>query len=132
MKPILPGIWQWSWYSEEKQIDFNGLFLAVGEHRILVDPPPMSEQDKWHCRRGEPVDYIVLTNRDHTRETVALQREFECKLYVPDADAGEMELQADKTYQDGEYYQGVFGPFICTIKSLLENPRCFYSKERGS
>jgi hypothetical protein len=40
MKPLLPGVWQWSWFSEEKQLNFNGLFLTVGEHKILVDPPP--------------------------------------------------------------------------------------------
>ncbi len=42
MKQLLSGIWQWSWFSEEKQIDFNGLFLNVGEHKILIDPPPMT------------------------------------------------------------------------------------------
>ena len=41
MKQILPRIWQWSWFSEEKQLDFNGHLLAIGEHKILVDPPPM-------------------------------------------------------------------------------------------
>lgn len=58
------------------------------------------------CRRGEPVDYILVTNRDHAREAGPLQQEFGCKLYVPDADAGEMELHADKTYKDGELLPG--------------------------
>ena len=40
MKQVLPRIWQWSWFSPEKQLDFNGHLLAVGEHRILIDPPP--------------------------------------------------------------------------------------------
>ena len=44
MKQLLPGIWQWSWFSEDKQLDFNGLFLNVGEHKILVDPPPMTAE----------------------------------------------------------------------------------------
>ena len=35
MKPLLPNIWQWSWFSEEKQLDFNGLYLTVGEHRVV-------------------------------------------------------------------------------------------------
>ena len=45
MKPILQGIATWSWFSEEKQINFNGHLLDVGEHRILVDPPPLSDAD---------------------------------------------------------------------------------------
>ena len=33
MKPLLPGISEWSWFSEEKQIDFNGHFLHINDHR---------------------------------------------------------------------------------------------------
>lgn len=109
MKQLLPGIWQWSWFSEEKQLNFNGLFLAVGEHRVLVDPPPMSAEDLSQVKRGGQVnyvDYIVVTNRDHEREAAACKREFHCLVMVPAADAPEMEIQADKTFQDGELLPG--------------------------
>ena len=45
MKALLPGIWQWSWFSEDKQLDFNGHYLAVGEHHVLIDPPPIDKDD---------------------------------------------------------------------------------------
>lgn len=106
MKPLLPGIWQWAWFSDEKQIHFNGLLLTIGEHKILIDPPPMTVEDKMQCRRGEPVDYILVTNRDHARESGTLKQEFDCKLFVPEADAGEMDVSADKTYKDGELLPG--------------------------
>lgn len=106
MKQVLPGIWQWSWFSEEKQLDFNGLFLSVGEHRILVDPPPMSAADAAEIRRGGPVDYIVLTNRDHEREAARYRKEFQCQVFVPAADAPQMTLDADRTYKDGELLPG--------------------------
>ena len=106
MKQLLPGIWQWSRFSEEKQLDFNGLFLTIGEHRILVDPPPMTSEDLAQSRRGAPIDYIVITNRDHTREAAALQKEFDCQIYVPETDAPEMDLKANKTYRDGELLPG--------------------------
>ena len=67
MKQLLPGIWQWSWFSAEKQLDFNGLFLSVGEHRILIDPPPMTSEASTLIRRQGGVDYIIVTNRDHVR-----------------------------------------------------------------
>ncbi|MCS6287266.1 MAG: hypothetical protein H8K08_17760 [Nitrospira sp.] len=106
MKNILPGIWQWSWFSEEKQIDFNGLFLTVGEHKILVDPPPMTGEASAVVRRNGPVDYIIVTNRDHVRESVAYREEFRCQLHVPELDAPQMELTPTKTYKDGELLVG--------------------------
>lgn len=106
MKQLLPGIWQWSWFSEEKQIDFNGLFLAVGEHKILIDPPPMTGEASSVVLRNGPVDYIIVTNRDHAREAARYQNEFRCQLQVPDADAPQMDLKPTKTFKDGELLTG--------------------------
>jgi len=106
MKQLLPGIWQWSWFSEEKKIDFNGLFLTVGEHRILVDPPPMTAEDLSQIRHGGQVDYIVLTNRDHEREAATCQKEFACQVVVPMADASQMTIKAERTHKDGELLPG--------------------------
>ena len=106
MKQILPGIWQWSWFSEEKKLDFNGLFLTIGEHRILVDPPPMAAEELSQAKRGGQVDYILITNRDHEREAAALQKELHCQVWVPAVDAPQMTVKPDKTYKDGELLAG--------------------------
>ncbi len=106
MKQILPGIWQWSWFSDEKQLDFNGLFLLIGEHKILIDPPPMTAEAREVLRRHEPIDYIIVTNRDHLREAAAYQVELKCQLQVPEADATQMDVTPTKTYKDGELLPG--------------------------
>lgn len=106
MKQLLPGIWQWSWFSDEKKLDFNGLFLTIGEHRVLVDPPPMKPEDVLQVKRGGRVDYILITNRDHLREAVTYKAEFTCQLWLPDADAPQMDVKPDKTYRDGELLPG--------------------------
>ncbi len=106
MKPILPGIATWSWFSEEKQIDFNGHLLDVGEHRILVDPPPLPDADLAQLKSAGRVDYILLTNRDHQRETATYQRALNTRVYVPQADATEMAVTPDKTFVDGELLPG--------------------------
>lgn len=106
MKQILPDIWQWSWFSEEKQLDFNGLFLMVGEHKILIDPPLMTAEARAVVRRHEPIDYIIVTNRDHIREAAVYQAELRCQLWVPEADASQMEVKPTKTYKDGELLPG--------------------------
>ena len=106
MKQLLPGVWQWSWFSQEKQLDFNGLFLTVGEHRVLVDPPPMNADEMAQARHGGQIDYIIITNRDHAREAAAYRKAFTCQVWVPEADAAQMEITPDKTYKDGELLPG--------------------------
>jgi len=106
MKQVLPRIWQWSWFSPEKQLEFNGHLLAVGEHRILIDPPPMDPTDRVQARQGGQIDYIIITNRDHEREVETLRNEFQCQVLVPERDAGEMSIQPTKTYADGELLPG--------------------------
>lgn len=106
MKQLLPGIWQWSWFSEEKQLDFNGLFLAVGEHKIVIDPPPMTAEASTLIRRQGALDYIIVTNRDHLRQAATYQAEFRCQLQVPEVDASQMDVKPTKTYKDGELLPG--------------------------
>ena len=106
MKPILPGIATWSWFSEEKQLNFNGHLLDVGEHRILVDPPPLSDDDLSKLSNAGQVDYILLTNRDHQRESAAYKDALNTRVYVPQADAQEMSVTPDKTFVDGELLPG--------------------------
>ncbi len=106
MKPIAPGIQQWSCFSQDKQLDFNGLLLTVNDHCILVDPPPMEAADRVLVLNAPSVDYILLTNRDHVREAEACRRDFNAKVYAPAADAPLMEIAVDKTYQDGELLPG--------------------------
>jgi len=106
MKALLPNIWEWSWFSEDKQLNFNGHLLTVGEHRILVDPPHMTAGDIAFARQGGPVDYIIVTNRDHEREAASLREEFRCTVMVPELDAKDMTVTPDKTCKDGELLPG--------------------------
>ncbi|HEX9285379.1 MAG TPA: hypothetical protein VF879_06885 [Nitrospirales bacterium] len=106
MKTIAPGIQQWSFFSQDKQLDFNGLLLTVNDHCIIVDPPPMDAADRTAILKGRTVDYILLTNRDHVREAEACRREFKAKVYAPETDAPLMEIPIDKTYKDGELLPG--------------------------
>ncbi len=106
MKLLLPNIFQWSWFSQDKQLDFNGLLLTVGEHRILVDPPVLPPDEAARLKQGGPVDYVVITNRDHEREAETCRATFHCRVYVPEADASQMTVKSDKTYRDGELLPG--------------------------
>lgn len=129
MKQLLPGIWQWSWFSDEKKLDFNGLLLTVGEHHVLVDPPPMTADTMAQIRTGGQVDYILITNRDHAREAVTYQKEFRCQVLVPEVDAPQMEIKADKTYKDGELLPG--GIWIIHLKDQKSPGECALFLQQG-
>ncbi len=106
MKRLFSDVWQWSWFSEEKQLDFNGLFLVIGEQRILVDPPPVTEEARAVIRQAGAVDCLILTNRDHVREAAACRSEFGGRLFAPALDAAALDLKPDVTYGDGEVLPG--------------------------
>jgi len=129
MKQIAPGIQQWSFFSEEKQLDFNGLLLTMNDHRILVDPPPLDTEARMAVLKGPPLDYIVLTNRDHVRETEACQREFQAKVYVPADDAAQMDISPDKTYEDGELLPG--GLWVIHLEGMKSPGESALFLERG-
>ena len=129
MKQILPNIWQWTWFSQEKLVDFNGHLLAMGDHRILVDPPPMEAHDIAQVRQGGQVDYIVITNRDHEREAESCKKEFGCQLMVPEKDMPEMSVQADKTFKDGELLPG--GIWVIHLVNQKSPGECAFYLEQG-
>jgi len=129
MKQLLPGIWQWSWFSEDKQLDFNGLFLTIGDHRILVDPPPMTTVDVAQAGRGGAIDYILITNRDHEREAAAFQQQFSCQVWLPEVDAPQMTVKSNKTYKDGELLAG--GIWAVHLKDQKSPGECALFIQQG-
>lgn len=106
MKCLFPGIWQWSWFSQEKQLDFNGLYLELDGQAVVIDPPPLTDEVRAVIRRRGTVDAVLITNRDHVREADACRREFGGRLFVPDRDATAMEIMPDVMYRDGERLPG--------------------------
>jgi glyoxylase-like metal-dependent hydrolase (beta-lactamase superfamily II) len=118
MQEVLPGIYQWSWFSQEKGYDFNGHLVVSGHppphppqaedqaERVIIDPPPISPEDQeWLMKQG-PITCIILTNRDHVREAQAFHTQLSTKIYIHEKDAPLIEIRADKTYRDGERLPG--------------------------
>ena len=105
MKSIAPGIEQWSWFSDEKQMDFNGLVIYTNDQCVIIDPPPISDADRSTLMSMAPT-HIVITNRDHAREAAAFKAEFTIPVYAPAADAPQMEISIDTTYEDGDILPG--------------------------
>jgi len=106
MREILPGVYEWSWFSAEKQIDFNGHFVVADGDRVLIDPPPLSEADRVEITQQGGPTAIVLTNRDHVREIAACQSTYGVPVWVPAADTAWIDVPFDRTYDDGSHLPG--------------------------
>jgi len=103
MKEVLPGIHQWSWLSPEKGIDFNGLHVAEGAERLLVDPVAFAEGDEAEIRRLGIPKTILITNRNHSRKAAECRALFGARVLAPAADAAELPFAPDGTFAPGEH-----------------------------
>lgn len=102
MKTLMDGIHTWHVFSEEKQLNFNGLYIQSAAGPFLVDPPPMDEGDIAQVEQlGKPLR-IYLTNKHHTRGSQEHRDRWGCGLWVPEDDKSLMEIPVDGTFNDGE------------------------------
>jgi glyoxylase-like metal-dependent hydrolase (beta-lactamase superfamily II) len=106
MNEILPGIFQWSWFSQEKGYDFNGHIVVSGAERVMIDPPPLSVEDEAWLQKQGAISCIILTNRDHVREAEAYRKQFKTTVLAPVQDAPLMGIKIDRTFKDGDNLPG--------------------------
>ena len=95
----------------------------------MVDPPPLDAATRLAVLKVPALDYIVLTNRDHLREAEACRKEFQAKVYVPESDASQMDIVADKTYRDGELLPG--GLWVIHLEGMKSPGESALFLERG-
>ncbi len=108
MQEVLPGIYRWSWYSQEKGYDFNGYCLKGDGETVVIDPPPPTAEDEEWMSGARPITHILITNRDHVREAGRLRELFSCKVLMHELDAPLVDLKVDETFRDGDRLPGGF------------------------
>ncbi len=102
MKEIVTGIYTWSRYSEEKGIDFNGLFVRGSDGCVIVDPPPCSSEILDRMKELGPPTEIIITNRHHVRGARDIAAHFGIPIRINEADASLIDPPAAGTFRDGD------------------------------
>ena len=87
MKKILPGVWTWSVFNHERGINFNGHMVANEDGCVLIDPPPMTDQDLDQAATKGPPSAILITNRHHTRDAMTPAGRFKARVLMHELDA---------------------------------------------
>jgi glyoxylase-like metal-dependent hydrolase (beta-lactamase superfamily II) len=106
---VIDNIWMWSTYDEDKDIHFNGYILRLEDGCIIVDPPSANELLFEGIRAitvSHPVKLIVITNRDHERESLAFKLEYDTPIAAPEADAPLLQASPDQLLKDGDMLPG--------------------------
>jgi glyoxylase-like metal-dependent hydrolase (beta-lactamase superfamily II) len=106
MKKIHDDLYTWHIFNEEKKLNFNGLYLKAGGSFILIDPPPMSNQDREFVEQTGKPKNIYLTNKHHTRASVDCRHAWGSRIYVHEKDQPLMEITVDGTFADGDLLEG--------------------------
>jgi hypothetical protein len=90
-----PDIFTFSAFDEARDLDFNGYLLVRDGGNVLVDPVAMSEHDRAHAQSLGGVAWIVITNSDHVRDSVALAEWFGAKTAGPAAEREAFPIPCD-------------------------------------
>lgn len=105
---IVPDIFTWSEYSEEKQLNFNGYYIARLGESLLIDPPELDEAGLVELKAlilknsDCPLRAIYLTNVHHDRMSLPLKEEFSIPICIHEKDKDSLEFSPDKTFADGD------------------------------
>ena len=136
MKEILPGIFTWHEFSEEKKLNFNGYLIVSTEGSVLIDPPKITEDDFAELESlvnknsKSPLRAILLTNVHHERECDEVRKRFDAPVLINEKDEAGLEGKADKTFADGDALPAGLNTFkFENQKSPGES--AFFLKERG-
>ena len=136
MKEILPGIFTWHEFSEEKKLNFNGYLIVSTEGSVLIDPPEITEDDFAELEilvnknSKSPLRAILLTNVHHERKCDEMRKKFGVPVLINEKDEAGLERKANKTFADGDTLPGGFRTFkFENQKSPGES--AFFLKDRG-
>lgn len=91
----IEGVSMWSRRQPERGVYFNSFFVR-GEENIIVDPLPLDDADLEAIRAQGGAQWIVITNRDHQRDSAALAERLGAKIAAPALDAAEMSVTVDR------------------------------------
>jgi len=136
MKEILPDIYTWHEFSEEKQLNFNGYLIISKGESVLIDPPRMTDNDIAELENlagknsENPMKAILLSNVHHERQGNEFRKRFGVSVWINAKDSAGLEETANKKFLDGDALPcGLITFEFENQKSPGES--AFFLKERG-
>lgn len=101
-RQLVDGLYSWSVFSEARQIDFNGHLWVREGGNVIVDPVAIGRADLAQLMELGGAAVIVVTNRDHARETEALRERTGAKVVAHRDEVGILPFPVDRAVAEGE------------------------------
>ncbi len=93
------GIYTWSSFDRERRLNFNGFVLAADGRCVVVDPVPLSADDKaYFDALGLKPEAVVVTNRNHLRDSAS----WPAPLALCEAELGEVDVEPKLVLRPGD------------------------------
>jgi glyoxylase-like metal-dependent hydrolase (beta-lactamase superfamily II) len=87
MREIVPGVFNWQWFSEPHGYDFNGHLILDAGGNLCIDPVEVPPETLAEIvRRG--VSRVLLTNRNHGRDANRVRARTGARTAIDPSDAG--------------------------------------------
>ena len=135
LKEILPDLYSWSQYSEEKKLDFNGYLIIGKDESIIIDPPDLENDDEASLKSildqhvSCPLKGILLTNVHHERASDSLRNRFFVPVWVNERDKNGLEVSSDNSFNGEDHlFCGIHAIQLDHQKSPGET--AFYMKDK--
>lgn len=104
--PILPNIWMWSVFSEEKHLYFNGYAVVAPDGVVVIDPPSATEVVLEALSRLGTLRMVLVSNRDHERESDRFRRFFQIPVAAHVLDAPLLTVPPEETFVSKDVLPG--------------------------
>lgn len=96
---LADGVYTWGYFHPEKKYNFNGFVLCAKERCVVVDPPPMSDDDgAYFNAMGLQPELVVITNRNHLRDRAA----WKLPWALHEKELSQVEEKPDRVLREGD------------------------------
>lgn len=95
-------LYGWSEFNTERNIDFHGLLWVRPTGNLMVDPVSLSAHDYQHLQKLGGVQWIIITNSDHIRDSLAIAEKTGAQLAGPQAEKEAFPVRCDHWLAEGD------------------------------
>lgn len=102
---VVPGVWSWSRWQPDRDLDFNSFFIENADGNLVVDPLD-PDAETLEALRTRGVAAVLVTNRDHERASAAVAEATGAPVIASALDAPSLARSPERTVAPGDVLYG--------------------------